>query len=180
MKKHHSCFTILAVSVLVTGCASIKETAKVMWGSSTRALEEARADGISKTYHCQFDECFDAVLSLARTESAIYLTSGYEGEKIQPVSDEAKAAQQEQAQAETPVIDQESDLFEIFMSNRQKGYLVVMGIVGNVDTTEVGIFFSTYAPGVMKIEISSLSSKAKRKVAEDLFKQLDLKFQIAI
>ena len=180
MKKLHNCFLFLLASVLVTSCAPIKEIAKVMWGSSTRALEEARADGISKTYHCQFDECFDAVLGLARTESAIYLTSGYEGEKIQPVSDEAKAAQQEQAQAETPVIDQESGLFEIFMNNRQKGYLVVMGIAGNVNTTEVGIFFSTYAPGVMKIEISSLSSKAKRKVAEGLFKQLDLKFEATL
>ena len=48
------------------GCAQIIETTKVIWGSSTRALEYARKDAISKTYLCSLNNCFDVVLSLSR------------------------------------------------------------------------------------------------------------------
>ena len=54
----------------------------------------------------------------------------------------------------------------LFQQNYIKGYIVLMGVEGNVDTTEVGVFFSHIKQNVTKIEISSLSATAKEKVAE--------------
>lgn len=65
--------------------------------------------------------------------------------------------------------------FETFQKDRVRGYIVVMGIAGNIDTTEVGIFFIELPNGV-RIEISSLSTAAKEKVAKAIFRELSLKF----
>ncbi len=65
--------------------------------------------------------------------------------------------------------------FETFQKDRVRGILVVMGVPGNVDTTEVGIFFVEMRNGV-RIEISSLSTAAKEKVAKAVFRELGLKF----
>ena len=54
--------------------------------------------------------------------------------------------------------------------------IVVMGIEGNVDTTEVGIFFTQPNLTTVKLEVSSLSSNAKRRVAQVIFDELDLRF----
>ena len=51
-----------------------------------------------------------------------------------------------------------------------------MGIAGNVDTTEVGIFFDDMGQGTVRVEISSLSSTAKRKVAKAVFAELEKHF----
>ena len=51
-----------------------------------------------------------------------------------------------------------------------------MGIAGNVETTEVGIFFSQPSLTTVKLEVSSLSSSAKRLVAQVIFDELDLRF----
>jgi len=67
-------------------------------------------------------------------------------------------------------------VFDVFINNRVKRHIVVMGIAGNVDTTEVGIFFSQPTLTTVKLEVSSLSSNAKRKVAEAVFENLDLHF----
>src|SRR5438105_841828 len=99
-------FSIVAVS----GCSPVVETVKTVWGSSTRALEDARDEAIKKTYHCPYDECFDAVLSLARNEPSLTPTS--------------------------------PKFFDIFIKDRVKSHIIVMGIKGNVDTTEVGIFLT--------------------------------------
>lgn len=66
--------------------------------------------------------------------------------------------------------------FEVFRRNRLKGYLVVMGIKGNINTTEVGIFFSSRGYAVTVVEISSLSSSAERKVAEVVLAHLEKRF----
>ncbi|MBI5415562.1 MAG: hypothetical protein HZA29_01985, partial [Candidatus Omnitrophica bacterium] len=47
---------------------------------------------------------------------------------------------------------------------------------GNVDTTEVGIFFDEVSPSTVRVEISSLSSTAKRRVAAAVFNALDKRF----
>lgn len=65
--------------------------------------------------------------------------------------------------------------FETFQKDRVRGYVVVMGVAGNIDTTEVGIFFIEMQNGV-RIEISSLSTAAKEKVAKAIFRELNLKF----
>ena len=57
---------ILSTIILIVGCAQTQEVAKTFWGSSTRALEEARKDAIKKTFDCEFQKCFDAVLHLTQ------------------------------------------------------------------------------------------------------------------
>ena len=66
-----------------------------------------------------------------------------------------------------------------FKKAGKKKHIIVMGIKGNVDTTEVGIFFTNPNVSTVKLEISSLSSSAKRTVAETLFKELDQQFSPA-
>jgi hypothetical protein len=124
--------SVLLISFLMAGCGHICEFSKTVWGSSTRALEKARVNGIIKTYDCTVSRCYDEAL---------------------------KAAQDAE--------------YTIFINNKRKATIVVMGIQGSVDTTEVGIFFSDISDRQTKIYISSLSSNAKRTVAQAIFPQLD-------
>jgi len=66
----------------------------------------------------------------------------------------------------------------IFKKDEIKGYMVVMRVQGAVNTTEVGIFFVELSDHQTRIEISSLSTNAKRKVAQVLFHGLDIAFGI--
>ncbi|MDE2010112.1 MAG: hypothetical protein KGJ09_08555 [Candidatus Omnitrophica bacterium] len=64
----------------------------------------------------------------------------------------------------------------IFKKDEIQGYIVIMGIKGCVDTTEVGIFFEELSNNQIRIEISSLSTNAKRLTALALFHGLDIAF----
>ena len=114
------------------GCASPVEISKTVWGSSTRALEEARVNGIVKIYDAPPGRCYDEALKAAV----------------------------------------ESD-FKIFIENKTKATIVVMGVKGSINTTEVGIFCTEVSDNKSKIYISSLSSNAKRIVAEKIFPIID-------
>jgi len=131
-----------------------------MWGSSTRALEDARDDAISKTYQCSFDDCFDAVLSLAR-----HLSVGVSGREDAYANADEKT-----------VSGSDHKFFEVFIKDRDRQHIVVMGIGGSVDTTEAGIFFSQTSPTTIKLEVTSLSTNAKRRVAQIVFDALDSRF----
>ncbi len=156
MFKKLNLFLIACLLVSVSGCARTMDIPKVIWGSSTRALEEARSDAISKTYRCSFNDCFDAVLDLARKK---------------------KEETPEITETDTLIIAMEKQgIFDVFIENRKKRHIVVMGIAGNVSTTEVGIFFSQPTLTTVKLEVTSLSSSAKRNVAEPMFEELDLRF----
>lgn len=165
MKKINLMVLLFFLVISFGGCAQITETVKVIWGSSTRALENARVDAISKTYRCSFNDCFDEVLTLARAEKI----------KIIEEDDDGKD-DDEKEDYEVVVESSSTEFFYVFIKNREKRHLVVMDIAGNVDTTEVGIFFAQPTLTTVKVEISSLSSSAKRKVAQAVFDQLDLRF----
>ena len=60
----------------------------------------------------------------------------------------------------------------------QREVIIVINIKGNVDTTEVGIFFEELADGGSVIDISSLSSSARERVAEAVFAYLDQNFEV--
>ena len=162
---------ILSVCFVISlqGCSQVSEPFKVVWGSSTKALEDSRSEAIRQTFACSFDECFDAVLSFARSnknsKTNSLSTIDYENSSnlpapVNPNSDTTA----------TPVVD--SGIFDVFIQDRIKGLIVVIGIEGNVDTTEVGIFFSRRADKSMQIEITSLSDSAKRKMAAAIFSRL--------
>ncbi len=121
--------------VLISGCTSIQETAKTIWGSSTKALEIAREQAIAQNYQCSYDQCYKEVLKIAELEE-----------------------------------------FDIFIKDKMKKHIVLMGIKGSVDTTEVGIFFTELNQEEVKIEVTSLSTNAKEKVADLFFPQLNQVF----
>lgn len=156
MRKKMNIICVVCLLVFMTGCAQIVEPVKVIWGSSTRALEHARVDAISQTYKCSLNDCFDAVVSLQR------------GRDDQMAND--------QIDNDPAEITVSKGHFDIFINNRKKHHIVVMGIEGNVETTEVGIFFSQPNLTTVKLEITSLSSSAKRKVAQIVFDELDSRF----
>ncbi len=130
----------------LSSCARLIDAPKVILGTSTAALEELRYDAIVGVYRCDYDECYQAILDMARLD-----------EKMRGVNEEG--------------------YFNIFQHDPVKGIIVVMGIPGNVDTTEVGIFLTMLESRDIKIEISSKSSSAKRKVARVIFQALNLKFE---
>lgn len=173
------CFLFLGgLFLLTTGCARLTETAKKIWGSSTAALERTRANGLRKTYTCSFTECYDAVLGLARTEEEQAAKAKQE-EEAKRVAEEGEGSGTDQglAQEQKPVVD--GKFFDVFLKNSRQKHIVVIGITGNVDTTEVGIFFEEAGPSTIKIEISSLSSTAKGRVAKAVFETLDKRFSPA-
>jgi hypothetical protein len=65
----------------------------------------------------------------------------------------------------------EKDL-TIYLRNKQAHFIVVMGIEGCIDTTEVGIFFLEDSPARTTVQIASQSSKAKGKIAAIVFSTL--------
>ena len=75
----------------------------------------------------------------------------------------------------TAVVDKKYH-WVIFEKDEIKGFMVVMGVKGCVNTTEIGIFFDELSDTQTKIEVSSLSTNAKRKVAKGLFHGLDIAF----
>jgi pimeloyl-ACP methyl ester carboxylesterase len=72
--------------------------------------------------------------------------------------------------------DEEDQKFTLFAEDPRKRYMILMGVPESVDTTEVGVFFDSLGYGKTKIDISSLSSRAKRIAAEMIFQKLDRRF----
>ncbi len=133
-----SIFPKLVVLVLVVGlagCGTVQEFSKTLWGSSTRVLEEARSNAITKTYDQDYWKCIRASIEFL-----------------------------------------EKKKYVIFKRDEIRGYLVVMGIPGSVDTTEVGVFFVELNDHQTRIELSSLSTNAKRLLSKPLFHGLDIAF----
>lgn len=161
--------------LLASGCAQLTETAKKIWGSSTTALERARVDALRKTYACSFTGCYDAVLGLARTEEEKEAKAKREEDaKKTPEAGAGSSVVPESGQE--PKLPADDKFFDVFLKDPRKKHIVVIGIAGNVETTEVGIFFDEAGPSAIKIEISSLSSTAKRRVAKAVFEALDKRF----
>lgn len=153
---------VFTADIIPKSGPELQEAVKFIWGSSTKALEDAKVDAIKKTYRCSFNDCYNSILTLARTEPIYVKKYNEEGEEID-----------EEGEVKTPDPD---GVFDVFINDRVKRHIVVMGIKGNVDTTTVGIFFSQPSLTTVKLEVSSLSSSAKRKIAEAVFEKLDLDF----
>lgn len=144
LKSNKNVFLFAVIILFFSGCAQLQEVSKTIWGSSTRALDNARETAIFKEYNCTVSECFDVALSLGSKDESL----------------------------ETQAVKS----YTILLKDLRKDVIVVIGVPGSVDTTEVGIFFVKLQSNSTRIEISSLSSYAKQKVAEALFKELDANF----
>lgn len=166
--------TIPAIFLLLgsSGCTCVKNTAanvvespKIIWGSSTRALEKARRGAISKAFACSFQECFDAVAAIAVVE-----------EKLSETPEEKQTREEKEAAEDNgpfKAVDLLADQsFKIFIKDTRKKMLVIYGIPGSVDTTEVGVFFVPGDDKKVTLEISSLSTNAKQTAARIIFEKL--------
>jgi len=80
------------------------------------------------------------------------------------------------ARNEESEIDPENRFFDVFIKDPVKAHIIVLGLEGNVDTTEVGIFFYPVESGI-GVDVTSLSTSAKRKVSEFIFRKLEEQFR---
>ncbi|MCA9401650.1 MAG: hypothetical protein KC713_08480 [Candidatus Omnitrophica bacterium] len=154
MRRVQRVHVIVFCALFLSGCSQAVEVSKTVWGSSTRALDHARVEGVSKSYDCTIDDCFDVVLLLDRTNRSELLENKEYYTNV----------------TESPGV------FDIFIKDRLHARIIVMGIEGNVNTTEVGIFFERDNLDMVRVDVSSLSSSAKRKVADAVFNELDRHF----
>ena len=122
----------------IAGCAGLMDVPKTILGSTTRVLEEARINAITKTYEKGYWDCFKAALSVV-----------------------------------------EKKKYVLFQKDEVRGFMVIMGIPGSVDTTEVGVFFVELNDHQTRIELSSLSTNAKRVLSKHLFHGIDVVFGLA-
>jgi hypothetical protein len=84
------------------------------------------------------------------------------------------------ARNEESLEPQTEKFFDVFLKDPRQRHIVVMGIQGSVDTTEVGIFFDDLGEGAVRLEISSLSASAKKKAARAVFEEFDQRFPPAL
>jgi hypothetical protein len=59
--------------------------------------------------------------------------------------------------------------YNVFINNPTKNVIVVMGVPGSINTTEVGVFFESISDEETLIQVSSLSHRAMRVVATTVF-----------
>ena len=162
-------FVIAFVLFNLTGCTFLKNTAsnivespKILWGSSTHALEQARPQAISRTYQCHLEECRGAVLKLTEAEVE---------EILSPQEESEKKANEEEGQSpggafKSVNLDQK---FKVFINNKRKNLLVLYNVPGSVNTTEVAVFFSPIKENQVKLDIASLSTSAKLTASRIIF-----------
>lgn len=74
--KRSMCFVIMIICcllpVVLSGCATIKETAKGFAGISTQVLEEKRNEALKKSVAMDYDSCYAKVKSILK-EKMSYL-----------------------------------------------------------------------------------------------------------
>ena len=129
---------VVLMTIGLSGCAGLLDAPKTIWGSSTRALEDARSNSLSKTYEKNYWDCFKVAEKVIKEKG-----------------------------------------FVVFKKDEVRGYMVIMGIPGSVDTTEVGVFIVELNDYQTHVEISSLSTNAKRFVGKALFHSMDIVFGLA-
>lgn len=152
---------------LLSGCAAMQEDAKILWGSSTQALEEDRPNAVRKTFSCVPSECFELVLKFANAET---------GEMVEPSKTAIETEFDPSYGANVKPVLQKGKNFDVFLKDRKKNVIVVMGVPDHVNTTEVGVFFTPVEGGTM-VEVTSLSTGAKVKTSEMIFNELVRNFK---
>ena len=185
-------FVLLAGSAVVLGCSHVAELSKTIWGSSTRALEKARAKALTKTFRCEFDGCFAKVLKLTETPAPTPTPTPTPAPSVSPDKAKGKSSAKKASATNTtnskmptasggPQLVAPADvkpILELFLQDKARRHIVVMGVPTSIDTTEVGIFFEPAGDGLTRVEISSLSTNAKTRAAELIFPELEKFFAV--
>ncbi len=68
--------------------------------------------------------------------------------------------------------ERSDDMFVLFLKDSKKRYMILMGVDNAVDTTEVGVFFDALDGRQTKIDIASLSSRARDAAATLIFERM--------
>jgi hypothetical protein len=152
MNNHTRVFLVLFLLCL-WGCAPIQEAGKTLWGSSTRALKKARSGAIIREFDCSLGDAYNAALELTRGGQ----------QPVVPVS-------------EDPLLEKDQETYVLFLEDRREHFFVVMGVPGSINTTEVGVFFKPIREDIVRVEVASLSSYAKSRVADVVFAYLSRRF----
>lgn len=118
---------LLAV-LITTGCSSIQTDIGTFMGQGPRDLQKARSKGSSRLYALSYQDAFEKVESLVKSQN-----------------------------------------LKIYQIDRDRGYIVVIGLPRQTDTTRVGIFFDTEGEKKTRITLSSLSTSALVKAENMIF-----------
>ncbi len=137
---------VTAFIFFLSGCAHVQEVAKSIWGSSTKALEEARGTATVKMYECFPGACFDKILEIAAKNE-------YD-----------------------PFIRDRKRNLIVVVNTRIAQIVSDNDVQVGGDTTEVGIFITPLKLKEVKVEIVSLSSSAQQRVSNVVFSGLDSAF----
>lgn len=166
MKKIKAGFYLCLVFYFC-GCSIVSESAKQIWGSSTKALENARKESLSARFSCSWEACFSAVLEYAQKDARQLAR--------QDVGFDASDQMSGHNDQQTVTVKN----LDVFIKDRSRRIIVVMGVPGSVDTTEVGVFFTPLktTSGTL-VEVSSLSTSAKTRVSGILFEHLGKEFKV--
>lgn len=149
------------LSFFALGCATIQEPFKAIWGSSTKALEDNRGSATVKAYQSSYSDCFDKVLEVIHSREKSEIKREVTEDNPEAVGIGGTAEVVEVAG------------YEIFINDKKKGVIVVIGVPKSINTTEVGIFITALSASETKMEIVSLSSAAQQIVSDEIFEELD-------
>ncbi len=156
---------ILLSFIFLCGCSAVGERAKQFWGSSTQALENARKDALQKSFSCSWEQCFTAVVEYANGDTQ---------QLIEPKSSRSDTRQADNSTEQKTIRAKNLDLFKI---DRRLKLIVIMGVPGSVNTTEVALFFVPISDNKTQVEVTSLSTSAKIRAADIIFAELEKQFK---
>ena len=165
MKKIKFSLLAFVVICVTTGCAAFQEEAKLLWGSSTKTLEGVRGESVGRSFSCSWEQCFDAVINYANIQVEQLLV---EDINVSTMNQPVKSTDQKTITVKN---------LEVFLQDRNRKVIVVMGVPGSVNTTEVGVFFTATKNAGTLVEIASLSTAAKVRVADILYTELGTHFK---
>ena len=146
MKKNIR-FLLIAIccllSVVLSGCVTIKEMSKGFMGVSTQVLEDKRKDALKKSFVLGYDDCYAKVKEILAKDTLV-----------------------KDASAED-TLDKQTNTPYIYAEDTQKKMIAIY--LSPTDTTPVGIFFTEEKGSNTLIEISSPSIYAKEEIANRIF-----------
>ncbi|MDD4954281.1 MAG: hypothetical protein PHG40_05180 [Candidatus Omnitrophica bacterium] len=125
---------------LLAGCASLKEDARCLAGTSTKVLEDGRKDAVKIILGCAYSECYDKALDkLKKIDTYIYFE------------------------------DKNKQMIAFYLHKAGQAKEVVTQTNFTItDTTPVGIFFSEIDPKNTRVEVSSPSTYAREFIAAEI------------
>ncbi|MBF0483674.1 MAG: hypothetical protein HQL25_03100 [Candidatus Omnitrophica bacterium] len=153
---------LIGLCVFAAGCSFVQESGRKVWGTSTEHLSPAHLKALSKVYTCNYDDCYDTVLTLTQVAQELKLDVKSNNPLLKDKSDPNKKVY---------------GPYSVFIDDRLRGIIVFMDVPGQVDTTEVGVFFTKFArTNEIKIQVTSLSTRARDKAAQMIFSLLDKQY----